>query len=93
MWYLLHFDLYSSSMTRKTLVKKLDEIMQDKYKVRYKKNCTNMYEMIKDRQPFAIDNSLKLIEMHNSIGEINPEINNPCTTVHHLVIELNKYIK
>ena len=93
LWYLLHFNLYTTSMTRKTLVKKLDEIMQDKYKVRYKKNCTNMYEIIKDRQAFAITNSQKLIEMHNNISELNPEKNNPCTTVQNLVIELNKYIK
>ncbi|MCK9477837.1 MAG: RloB family protein [Candidatus Muirbacterium halophilum] len=49
-----------------------------------------MYNILIDKQDNAIKNSKKLYSMY--INHNNPQNNNPSTTVHLLIEELNKFI-
>lgn len=93
LWYLLHFDYISSSISREDLNLKLDEKMKKEFNCRYEKNSCNMYKLLEPRQDTAIKNAQKLEEFHKKYSHNNPEKNNPSTTVYKLVLELNKYIK
>lgn len=83
-WYLLHYDYINTEMTRLDLIKKLSDKLKPK---KYKKNSTDMYEALLDKQSIAINNAKKLLESYGI--NHNPENNNPSTTVHLLVEELN----
>lgn len=48
-----------------------------------------MYQKLLDKQAVAITNAVKLLETYHPQ---NPGKDNPSTTVHHLVIELNKFL-
>ena len=48
-----------------------------------------MYERLLDIQQNALKNAERLLKIHKPI---NPEKNNPSTTVHKLVNELNNFI-
>lgn len=93
LWYLLHFVYIDSNINRNELTKKLDKIMKKQYGVGYTKNDECMYLKIENRMNTAINNAEKLIELHQNISELNPEKNNPSTTVHKLVKYLKDYIK
>jgi len=84
LWYLLHFEPCNSAISRKQYIKKLDELLNEKYK----KNSTTMYLKLKDKQQTAIKNAKKLLKTYK---EENPEKNNPSTNVYELVELLNKY--
>jgi hypothetical protein len=85
LWYLLHFNYIDSALSRTLYQKKLTECLGE----RYEKNSKDMYEKIKGRQSTAIINSENLLISYR--GTFNPENCNPCTTVHCLVEELNKW--
>ena len=85
-WYALHFDYISASLHRKDIVKRLKK----KLSKPYKKNSTDMYEILLRKQPDAIRNAKKLL---NSYKSKNPAQNDPSTTVHKLVEELNKFLR
>jgi len=91
-WYLLHFNLYTSAIDRRSLGKKLSQLIKREFGHKYMKNDDRMYEYLKSRQQQAIDNAISLLEHHKETSCINPEKNNPSTTVHLLVMELNKYM-
>lgn len=93
LWYLLHFNYYCSDMHRDVLKSKLDEIMRDKYSIPYEKNSKKMYDLLMDKQGNAINNAIRLLDVHKTNPTFSPEKDAPSTTVHELVIELNKYIK
>jgi hypothetical protein len=58
---------------------------------KYEKNSENMYQELEDKQPDAIRNAEKLLNDHfERNGRIEPAKDNPSTTVHKLVEELNK---
>ncbi len=84
-WYLLHFNYYDTGMSRKQYGAKLTECLGHKYE----KNSTTIYEEILEMQPQAIKNAEKLLATYNPE---NPERDNPSTTVHLLVEELNKFV-
>ena len=56
----------------------------------YRKKSKEMYAILEDRQPAAIRHAERLLASYGP--EHNPEKDNPCTTVHLLVQELNRYI-
>ena len=56
----------------------------------YDKNSDNLYVKLEDKQSQAIKNAKKLLASHDPH---NPESDNPATTVHLLVQELNQYIR
>ncbi|MBF0275208.1 MAG: RloB domain-containing protein [Nitrospinae bacterium] len=86
LWYLLHFDYFDMALSRSQYKKMLTERLG----FPYKKNDEGMYEVLLDRQKVAIKNSIRLLETHH--GKL-PCDRTPSTTVHKLVIELNKSLK
>ncbi|MBF0456976.1 MAG: RloB domain-containing protein [Nitrospirae bacterium] len=91
LWYLLHFNYHDSAISRKLYEGKLTDLLGYKYK----KNSEDMYDTLKDKQETAIKNAKRSLEYYenNDPNGINPEKNNPSTTVHLLVEELNTYKK
>ncbi len=95
LWYLLHYDHHTGGIGRKQYLKILD----DRMKIKYKKNDPNMYNILqnlsnetkgKKGQLFAIKNAKKL---RASIKSTLPHNHNPSTSVDQLVIELNQFLK
>ncbi len=64
-------------------------MITDRLGYTYQKNSERMYEEILSKQGDAIRNAERLERNYNPP---NPSIDNPSTTVHLLVRELNKYI-
>jgi hypothetical protein len=85
LWYLLHFHYFNSGISRDDYIEKLSKLLNEPYK----KNNTEMYRKLMDRQPDAIKNAKNLL---NTYSPPTPGKDNPSTTVHRLVIELNKFL-
>lgn len=85
LWYLLHFDYIDAALSRIQYSDKLDKRLGR----RYQKNTPTMYEELKRHQPRAIANAEKLL---NQYPQPSPEKDNPSTTVHLLVRELNNFL-
>jgi hypothetical protein len=83
-WYLLHFNFHDSATSRAQYA----AMLTDRLGFQYKKNDPSMYDRILPLQNVAIRNAENLI---NSYVNHSPERDNPSTTVHILVKELNKY--
>ena len=84
LWYLLHFNYYDTAISRVDYSRKLTELIGRKYD----KTDRRMYERLLDMQESAIINSRRLMKKH--MGR-TPAASNPCTRVHELVTELNRY--
>ncbi|MBE9116946.1 RloB domain-containing protein [Lusitaniella coriacea LEGE 07157] len=97
LWYLLHYEYYSSTTHRSDLKKMLSD--KKRLGEKYKKNDEDMYEKLKDRQNQAIKNAEKLWNSYEKeVAETNrarkltqKHNSNPSTTVHLLVKELKQY--
>ena len=85
LWYVLHFEFLSSGIPRSDYIKKLKSLLGHKYQ----KNSDTIYEELFDKEPTAIKNAITLLKQYNPH---NPVDDNPSTTVHLLVQELNKFI-
>ncbi len=83
-WYLLHFYFHDSATSRAQYAKMLTERLG----FQYKKNNPSMHDHLFPLQNDAIRNAEKLLASYDNHS---PEKDNPSTTVHLLVIELNKY--
>jgi hypothetical protein len=86
LWYLLHFHYYNTGMSRSDYGARLSELLGHKYE----KNSPTVYAEIESRQHTAIKNANRLLMTHTPL---NPESNNPSTTVHLLVLQLNRFIE
>lgn len=85
LWYLLHYDFFDSAIHRKSYISKLEKHLKSKYQ----KNSPEMYETLFPFQDKAINNAKTLLTRYSPP---HPERDNPSTTVHLLVEELNKYL-
>lgn len=85
-WYILHFNYHQAAWPRGMYEKKLSELLG----MKYKKNDPEIYNRLKDKQSAAIKNAEKLLSGYK---DHNPESDNPCTTVHKLVMDLNQYLE
>ncbi len=85
LWYLLHFNYYHTQISRKDYPDMLTDVLGHKYQ----KNSETIYEKLKDKQENAIKNAKRLLQEYEPP---NPESDNPSTTVHLLVEELNSFI-
>ncbi len=85
LWYLLHFNYYHTQISRKDYPDMLTDVLGHKYQ----KNSETIYEKLKDKQENAIKNAKRLLQEYKPP---NPESDNPSTTVHLLVEELNSII-
>lgn len=84
-WYLLHFHFFNTGLSRKDYADKLEQCLKHPYK----KNSETMYEEILPHQAKAIKYAENLLAQYDPH---KPESDNPCTAVHELVKELNKYL-
>jgi len=84
-WYLLHFNYHDTSLSRKDYCKKLTEYLGCKYE----KRDDAIYEKLLSKQPQAIKWAKKLFNSYKRSA--NPHDNDPSTTVHLLVEELDKF--
>lgn len=57
---------------------------------KYQKNSEKIYEELESRQKDAIKNAQRLLQQYEPC---NPEQDNPYTTVHLLVKQLNKFLR
>ena len=85
LWYLLHFHYYNTAISRQDYQNMLTKLLEHEYK----KNSETIYEELKDKQQDAIKRAKLLLEKYD---RPNPESDNPSTTVHLLVEELNSFI-
>lgn len=94
LWYLLHFYYRDTAMSRQEyegeLTKRLQEAKLISKSQKYEKNREKMYGFLEDKQTQAIKNAKKLLEQYNPP---NPANNNPSTTVHLLVEQLNRFVR
>jgi len=85
LWYLLHFHYYDAAMSRADYGNMLNNLLG----MQYRKNRDDMYDLLRSRQVDAMRNAKRLLEQYNPS---NPALDNPSTTVHLLVEELNRFI-
>ncbi len=86
LWFVLHFHYVCTGMSRTQYCEKLDDLLPTKYQ----KNCKEMYSLLEEKQPIAIQNAEMLMQEYKPGAD--PVKNNPSTTVHLLVNELNRFI-
>ena len=85
LWYLLHFHFYNTGISRQDYQNMLTKLLRHEYK----KNSETIYEELKEKQQDAIKHAKLLLQKY---ARPNPESDNPSTTVHLLVEELNSFI-
>jgi hypothetical protein len=85
LWYVLHFEFLNTGIPRSDYCQKLDSLLNRKYE----KNSETIYKDLFKYQEIAIRNSINLLKQYNPL---NPAKDNPSTTVHLLVQELNRFI-
>ena len=94
LWYLLHFYYRDTAMSRKSykgeLTKKLREAKLISNSKKYEKNSEEMYGFLEDKQSQAIKNAERLLEQYHPP---KPAKDNPSTTVHLLVEQLNRFVR
>ena len=83
LWFLLHFHCYDTPMHRNKYEGELSRLLG----LRYKKNARDMYKRLYSKQEHAIENAERLLDFYDPR---NPAKDNPSTTVHLLVQELNR---
>lgn len=83
LWYILHFEYLNTGIPRSDYVSKLSSLLGKKYQ----KNSETIYDEILDKQHTAIKNAINLLQQYD---RHDPARDNPATTVHLLVQELNK---
>ncbi|MDF5725463.1 MAG: RloB family protein [Rhizonema sp. PD37] len=84
-WYVLHFEFLNTGIPRSDYIKKLTSLFGWKYQ----KNSETIYEELYKKQSIAIKNAENLLKQYTPHI---PAQDNPATTVHLLVQELNKFI-
>ena len=84
LWYVLHFEFLNTGIPRDDYIKKLTSLLGKKYH----KNSNIIYDDLIEKQDNAFRNAKKLLEQYEPS---QPEQDNPSTTVHLLVEQLNKF--
>ncbi|MEH2463337.1 RloB family protein [Nostoc sp.] len=85
LWYVLHFEFLHTGIPRSDYLRKLTSL----FGRTYQKNSETIYDELFEKQAIAIKNAENLLKQYNS--QI-PAKDNPSTTVHLLVKELNNFI-
>jgi hypothetical protein len=85
LWYVLHFEFLNTGIPRPDYLQKLSLLL----KRPYRKNSTTIYDDLITRQPIAIKHAEKLLSQYDPC---DPTTDNPSTTVHLLVQELNRFV-
>ncbi|MCP9493487.1 MAG: RloB family protein [Pyrinomonadaceae bacterium MAG19_C2-C3] len=85
LWFLLHFNYYDAAMSRASYIERLSGLLGHPYE----KNSPTIYNDLKDKQADAIKNAERLLSLY---VPSSPARDDPSTTVHLLVQELNKFV-
>ena len=85
LWYLLHFNYHDTAISRHEYITKLNRYLGSSYS----KNSLDMYAKLEDKMDVAIRNAKRLISGYNPI---DPESNDPSTTIHLLVEQLRLFV-
>ena len=85
LWYILHYEFLNTAIPRSDHSKKLSNLIGKPYA----KNSHDMYDDLLSLQPIAIRNADRLLQEY---PKPNPVTDNPSTTIHQLVKELNRFI-
>jgi hypothetical protein len=83
-WYLLHFHYYNTPVDRKEYASKLSKHLG----FEYRHNLPGLYIQLLQHQPQAMKRAERLFDQYNPH---NPGKDDPSTTVHTLVKELNRF--
>ncbi len=86
LWYVLHFEFLNTGIPRSDYFKKLSLLLGKTYQ----KNSEMIYYELFDKQSMAIKNATNLLQNYHPPSPVK---DNPSTTVHLLVQELNKFIQ
>lgn len=84
LWYVLHFQYLNTAIPRREYCEKLTKLLG----YSYTKNQDNFYDDLLNKQDTAIKNAVRLLKQYEPP---NPEKDDPSTTVHLLVQELNRF--
>jgi hypothetical protein len=84
LWYLLHFNYHDSAVQRRDYVEKLSGLLGHPYA----KNSATTYLELESRQPTALAHARRLLAQYDPP---NPAADDPSTTVHELVEQLNRF--
>lgn len=82
LWYVLHFEFLNTGIPRADYCKKLDGLLGQKYQ----KNSSIIYDLLQAKQATAMKNATKLLSQYQPAIPVK---DNPSTTVHLLVEQLN----
>ncbi|MBE8968176.1 RloB domain-containing protein [Nostocales cyanobacterium LEGE 12452] len=85
LWYVLHFEFMNTRIPRSDYLRKLTNL----FGRTYQKNSETIYDELFEKQAIAIKNAENLLKQY---APHIPAKDNPSTTVHLLVQELNKFI-
>lgn len=85
LWYLLHFHYYHAPMRRQDYVERLNGLLDRPYR----KNASDIYDLLYERQSDALANAERLSRQYRPT---NPATDDPSTTVHLLVQQLNRFV-
>jgi hypothetical protein len=85
LWYLLHFNYYDMALHRHDYLSRLNGLIDGGYE----KNDPQTYSKLEDKMKVAMRNANRLLSQYDPV---NPEKDDPSTTVQNLVSELKKYI-
>lgn len=84
LWYLLHFDDHRAALHRD----QYHAALTNRLGYSYRKNSSTLYGELQSRQAEAIQRAESLLAEHSA--NHNPQLDNPCTTVHLLVKALRE---
>ena len=90
LWYVLHFDYLQSQAHRSGYITMLEK--PNLLNRKYSKMDGTMYDVLFTRQNKAVENAKRLLAEHHP-SHLPASEKNPSTTVHELVLELNKYVR
>lgn len=85
LWYVLHFVYLNTGIPRADYIEKLHDYLGR----RYHKGSRDIFAFLEHHQEVALQNAMRLLAEYGD--DHRPERDNPSTTVHLLVAELNKY--
>jgi hypothetical protein len=87
-WVLLHFQYSTAQISRSKLPALITEVSG----VRYSKGMEGLYELLYANQASAIRNAMNLFQYHQNVSQGQRHKWSPSTSVHELVIELNRHL-
>jgi len=94
-WIYLHFEYSDSALHRSEWVKKLNSIFTERvpHSEGYEKNEKNLFNYVTKygSLKFAISNAKRIESKYHKADRFSDR--DPCTSVHHLILDLSRYLE